>query len=136
MKDIEIYKKRLFSKTKIVGDCLEFTSSVQTGGYGQMGVNGKIFLTHRLAYEWTIGPIPDGLELDHICKNKKCMNVDHLEPVTHQENLIRRGMKGRFLEKPPRTKCRRGHELTDENTYVRKNGLRQCQICRKMTRTH
>ena len=132
--ELQKYKDRLFSKTKIVGDCIEFIGSVQTGGYGQMGMKGKNYLTHRLAYEWTIGPIPEGLELDHLCRNKKCMNVNHLEAVTHSENLIRRGLKGKRLNKPERTHCRRGHELTPENTYTRSNGLRFCQICRKMTR--
>ena len=134
--ELDKYKNRLLSKSKKVNDCIEFTGSTQTGGYGQMGVSGKVYLTHRLAYEWFVGPIPSGLELDHICKNKRCMNVDHLEPVTHSENLIRRGLKGKRLNKPERTHCRRGHELTPENTYVRSNGLRFCQTCRKMTRTH
>jgi hypothetical protein len=134
--EITKYRDRLLSKTKIVDGCIEFTGSVQTGGYGQMGIKGRPYLTHKLAYEWLIGEVPSGLELDHICRNKKCLNTEHLEPVTHSENLIRRGLKGKKINKPERTHCRRGHRLTVENIYMRKNGVKQCQICRKMTRTH
>jgi hypothetical protein len=71
-------------------DCILWTKSCYPSGYGQRRVAGRQVLAHRYAYECARGPVPEGLELDHLCGNKRCVNVDHLEPVTHAEN-IRRG---------------------------------------------
>lgn len=86
-------------------------------GYARKGQG----LGHRVVYEARFGPIPPGLELDHLCKNKNCINPLHLEPVTRLENMRRRYATY--------THCKNGHEYTPENTYRRANGNRDCRAC-------
>lgn len=86
-------------------------------GYGKH--SGK--LAHRVAYEEMVGPIPDGLELDHLCRTPLCVRPDHLEPVTRHVNMRRR-----FDLK---THCVNGHEFTSENTYLRDGYYRTCRTC-------
>lgn len=74
--------------------CWTHTGYVMPNGYGQVRVAGKTMLVHRAAYEILVGPIPAGLDLDHLCRNRACYNPDHLEPVTRKENL-RRGFAAR-----------------------------------------
>ena len=85
-------------------------------------------MSHRLAYELEIGPIPAGLEIDHLCRVRNCVNPAHLEPVTHAEN-IRRGT-GPLAENARKTECVHGHPLEGANLYVRPgDGHRQCRAC-------
>ena len=111
--------------------------STKTDGYGRLNVKGVHHQAHRAAYETWIGPIPEGLQLDHLCRNRACCNPDHLEPVTNRENQ-RRG-------KPTHvTHCPQGHLYSSENTYVHvrrktsRNGrpytatMRQCRTCRRV----
>jgi len=80
-------------------------------------------MAHRFSYEYFIAPIPDGLEIDHLCRNRACVSPTHLEPVTRQENHRRGiGAAGRDF-------CKYGHAYTDVNTY-RYNGSRLCRLCR------
>ena len=71
--------------------CWDWLGSVGTRGYGRIGVGGKMLQAHRFAYEQLVGPIADGLVLDHLCNNKRCVNPAHLEPVTVEDN-VRRGV--------------------------------------------
>lgn len=87
-------------------------------GYGKIYAAGKNWLAHRLSYEVFVGPIPEGLQLDHLCRVTNCINPAHLEPVTAQVN------KERAYQKV----CKRGHELSDGN--ITKDGARQCLKCR------
>jgi len=100
-------------------------------GYGRRQIRGRTFMAHRLSYEQARGPIPAGLELDHLCRVTMCVNPDHLEPVTRAEN-IRRGTSP-FAANARKTHCKRGHEFTPENTYINpRNGARWCRPCMRM----
>jgi hypothetical protein len=119
--------------TKIeVGDCWHWTAG-KHNGYGQFslgGRKGRMYYAHRVAYEWLVGPIPEGLQLDHLCRNRACVNPDHLEPVSQQENILR-GEGGQ--NHAVKTHCPQGHEYAGDNLYVRPDGGRQCRAC---TREH
>lgn len=73
-----------------VGDCWEWMLSTTGNGYGVFSVSGKNALAHRWSYENLVEPVPDGLVIDHLCRNRLCVNPDHMEPVTNAEN-VRRG---------------------------------------------
>lgn len=90
------------------------------GGYSRVGRNGKTVYAHRLAYEVWVGPIPAGLQIDHLCRNRSCINPAHLEPVTTQENQ-RRGKAA------TKSACPRGHPYD----IITSQGSRGCSICQK-----
>ena len=69
--------------------CWLWTRALQPAGYGRISVNGRLIYTHRAAYEAFVGPIPEGMDIDHLCRVRSCCNPDHLEPVTRRENLLR-----------------------------------------------
>lgn len=97
--------------------------------YGIFTIDGKNVLAHRWAYEFHKGPIPKGLEIDHLCRNKFCVNPEHLEAVTAKEN-VRRAEKHRIRKKL--THCRKGHELTPDNISM-SGKWRTCKLCRMET---
>lgn len=107
--------------------CLEWTAAHHPEGYGRFGVpGGVVVMAHRWLYERWTGPIPDGLVLDHLCRNPPCVNPHHLEPVTPLENLAR----GVDPNAPRRAaeSCKHGHAFDDANTYWH-GGRRQCRRC-------
>ncbi len=121
-----------------LGSCWMWIESCQKG-YGSFYLNGRKVGAHRFAYELLVGPVPDGLELDHLCHNdsgcaggpcvhRRCVNPSHLEPVSHRENMIR----GATFIAPnlAKTHCVNGHEFTSENTYTW-HGTRQCRTCHR-----
>lgn len=87
-------------------------------------------LAHVATYSKTIGPVPDGLEIDHLCRVRCCVNPDHLEAVTHKINS-QRGECGKNTGKimRSRTQCKRGHSLSGENLLITSNGGRRCRSC-------
>lgn len=110
-----------------LGPCWVWTASRLKFGHGSFGaVTGSTMLAHRFSYELLVGPIPEGLALDHLCVNPPCVNPAHLEPVTSEENTRR--AFARFVD---RTHCPAGHALTPENSYFRRPGRPLCKTCRR-----
>jgi hypothetical protein len=109
--------------------CWVWTGAHSKGGYGQIrGVNGTVTLyTHRWSYEHHKGPIPDGLHLDHLCRNRSCCNPDHLDAVTNGENT-RRGV-GAAAQHARQTHCKNGHLFDAENTIPSGDKGRRCRTC-------
>ncbi len=95
---------------------------------GQGGKLGKNVPAHRVLYELMIGKIPEGCELDHLCKNPACVRPDHQEPVTHRINLLRG--EGVAAKNAAATHCPQGHPYDLQNTYFTKEGWRGCRQCR------
>lgn len=108
--------------------CWNWTGQILPGGYGKTTVNYKTVLAHRFVYESSKGKIPDGLCLDHLCRNRSCVNPDHLEPVSHKENTARGA--GPASENAKKTSCKRGHALSGDNLYITPDNRRQCKACR------
>ena len=107
---------------------------VTSNGYGRFPVkrDGKprYLLAHRVAYEELVGPIPEGLQLDHLCRVHSCVNPDHLEAVTGSENCLR-GLLGRL--RVWKTHCPHGHPYDEVNTYVGPSGRRDCRACNRIS---
>jgi HNH endonuclease len=109
-----------------LGACWAWTGSRLPEGYGTFRVGTIVARAHRFAYEQFVGPIPEGLTIDHLCINPPCVNPAHLEPVTNAVNVLRGGNPA--AENARKTHCARGHEFTAENTYIWKGG-RYCKAC-------
>jgi len=110
--------------------CWIWRGYLQNGyGYFAAGETRKWTRASGYAYRLLVGPVPDGLVLDHLCKNPPCVNPAHLEPVTQQINVLR--SEGRAAKNAGKTHCPAGHEYTPENTYISKQRTRGCVICRR-----
>lgn len=107
-------------------ECWEWRGARQPNGYGHLMVDKRWWMAHRYAYTITLGPIPDGLTIDHLCRNRPCVNPVHLEAITMGENT------SRGPSAPGgRTHCPQGHEYSDENTWREANGKRHCRACHR-----
>lgn len=110
--------------------CWISNRAMHDNGYTKIGYMGATWLTHRFAYTVFVGEIPDGLQLDHLCKVRVCCNPDHLEPVTCRENLLRGDTI--TASQVAQTHCKQGHPLSGDNVYVRPDRphSRGCRTCR------
>jgi hypothetical protein len=128
--------ERWESKVDKTGDCWLWTGGLDRYGYGKFYLQYRTLIAHRVGYEFLVGPIRDGDELDHTCHkrdsgcipsscmHRRCVNPDHLEPLTRADHVLRTAEGG--------TRCRHGHRYTEENTYWRSNGRRECRTCRRI----
>ena len=123
--------------------CIYFTGNIWAGGYGNLSRKGSKVAAHRAAYEHFVGPIPPGMTIDHECHNlsgctitdhtcphRRCVNPEHLVPKPIGENTLAspNTVPGRHARQ---THCVNGHEFTEENTAVRRNGNRRCRQCQR-----
>jgi len=108
----------------VVDGCWLWAGGIKPNGYGNFYLEGRTVEAHRFSYEISRGPIPAGLQIDHLCRKTMCVNPAHLEPVTPKEN-IRRGTR----VNSKKTECQNGHPYNDKNTYVWRT-QRHCRPCR------
>lgn len=114
--------------------CWPWLGYTNPGGYGMYGLGGQR-LAHRISYEMFVGSIPEGLVIDHLCRNRSCVNPAHLEPCGRGENVLRSPITMPYVN-AAKTHCPRGHEYSLENTYhlVRPDGTnrRDCRTCKRV----
>lgn len=115
-------------QNRVAGNCWVWQGGTTRTGYATAGMRRLGFstvLVHRVSYELLIGPIPDGMQIDHLCRIRNCINPRHLEPVTNLENALR-------SDRATRTHCIRNHPLSGDNLMLKKlgeRGRRQCRTC-------
>jgi hypothetical protein len=112
-----------FSVPEPNSGCWLWTGYTLPAGHGQVSRGGRMRLAHRVAYEHWVGPIPEGMNLNHQCDTPSCINPAHLRVGTQAENVHEAVARGIFRQKPPRTECRNGHK---RETY---GGRLRCRTC-------
>jgi len=126
--DPDRQRAKLLARRQIADDgCWLWPGQKTLAGYGQMRTGpGQRDYTHRISYRLLVAPIPEGTEIDHLCRNRLCYNPEHLEAVTHRENVARGEAPGAVAR--AKNRCKRGHDMSD--AYVRKaTGHRRCRTC-------
>ena len=125
---------RFWDKVNKTDTCWLWTASCSPTGYGVFRISQpvhKLVSAHRWAYEQVHGPIPAGLQIDHLCRIRHCVNPDHLEAVTQKENLQRgKGTNGHSYTR--KTHCKHGHMFNCKNTQIRPDGSRRCRVCNRI----
>lgn len=109
--------------------CWEWLGNKNGNGYGQFKKFGQVIRLHKFSYEFFKGRVPKGLEIDHLCRIRHCFNPNHLEAVTHQENILRGNVVGSNKGHHSKTHCPQGHEYNEKN-LVKSAKWRTCRICK------
>lgn len=128
---VDALPERIASKIEVDGSGCWLWAASQNNGYGLLRWNGSTRRAHRVVYQLFVGEIPGGLELDHICRVRHCVNPAHLEPVTHRENMLRGDTV--FAKGAAKTHCPKGHPLAGDNLVPSKLklGWRSCLTCKR-----
>ncbi len=124
------YTERFWARVAVTPGCWLWQAGKSADGYGRFSYQGKSVTSHGFAYQQLVGLIPDGLELDHLCRVRECVNPSHMEPVTHKENLMR-GISPSAIH-AEQTHCAQGHPYSEDNTYLRPTGTRRCKTCERV----
>lgn len=124
----ETFIRRLWARVDKTDDCWVWQGRLAANGYGRVVPDGRDRVVHRVVYELLVGPVAEGLTLDHLCRNRACVNPAHLEPVTNRENILRG--ESPTATNARKTHCIHGHEFTEENTYMDR-GRRMCRTCNR-----
>jgi hypothetical protein len=120
--------EQFWSRVEKGNDCWLWRGCKQSGGYGSVNLNGTKTYAHRVSYELLVGAIPEGLQIDHLCRVRLCVNPEHLEAVTPRVNILRGvGFSANHARK---THCPKGHPYAGDNVYMDGSG-RRCRTCRK-----
>lgn len=124
---LEQLPRRFRDKINISGGCWVWTAAITNNGYGRVKIKGKTVVAHKAVFQLLVGPVRDGLTLDHKCRNRACVNPDHLEPVTMRVNVLRgETITGANSRK---SHCHVGHPLAGDNLFIRNDGRRRCKTC-------
>ncbi len=124
------YVSRFWEKVERTTSCWNWTGAKNVEGYGLAWFNSKLCSAHRISFLLSGNTIPVGMNLDHLCRNRGCVNPEHLEPVTQRVNTLRG--ESFAAKRAKQTHCVNGHEFTLENTRMKNNGTRQCRACDKV----
>ncbi len=127
---METEAQRFWPRVEFTKTCWLWSGPTDKDGYGRFSISMRPHYAHRWAYEFCVGPIPKGLEIDHLCRITNCVLPDHLEAVTHRENMLR-GVS--IVAQCARvTECPQGHPYNAENTRIKlTDGSRNCRVCQR-----
>ncbi len=132
MKPSAAVRERFMGKVRVGKDCWEWLGAINNHGYGTFSVARRTHSAHKFSYEMYVGAVPHGLDLDHLCRNRWCVNPAHLEPVTRRENTLR-GEHPAAVSYVTKT-CGRGHSITGDNVRVIRRHGRQYESCLRCSR--
>ena len=137
MEEVRCLRRLMAKVDRSAGEteCWNWTASTTAGrGCGQFRIGGKVMRAHRVMYQCFVGPVPDGMDVNRTCGNRRCMNYRHMEPVSRRETVLRAGVpEATHRRYAAQTHCKRGHEYTEANTYwrvIKGVWCRSCNTCR------